>query len=67
MQLGGIAERLRTDLKKRTDQKMRSTSLGYLQRGAAPNSYDVRKASHFGVAAVESIDKGKKVEERDVD
>ncbi|MCR4288773.1 MAG: ATP-dependent 6-phosphofructokinase, partial [Candidatus Scalindua sp.] len=58
IQLGGIAERLKTDLEKRTDQKIRSTSLGYLQRGAAPNSYDVRKARHFGIAAVELIEKG---------
>ncbi len=58
IQLGGIAERLKTDLAKRTDQKIRSTSLGYLQRGAAPNSYDVRKARQFGVAAVELIEKG---------
>ncbi len=58
IQLGGIAERIKTDLEKRTDQKVRSTSLGYLQRGAAPNSYDIRKARHFGIAAVELIEKG---------
>ncbi len=58
IQLGGIAERLKTDLEKRTNQKIRSTSLGYLQRGAAPNSYDIRKARHFGIAAVELIEKG---------
>ncbi|MBT6050326.1 MAG: hypothetical protein HOG49_26310, partial [Candidatus Scalindua sp.] len=53
-----VGQLLASDLEDLTDQKIRSISLGHLLRGADPNGYDIDMANHFGVAAVELIEKG---------
>lgn len=53
-----VGQLLASDLEDLTDQKIRSISLGHLLRGADPNGYDIDMGNHFGVAAVELIEKG---------
>lgn len=56
--LGGVVERMKIDLEKMTRQKIRAGKLGYSQRGADPNPYDVMMGRAFGIAAGELIEQG---------
>lgn len=53
LKLGGIAGLLEGELRRRLPAEVRSTVLGYIQRGGSPTAYDRVLATRLGVAAVE--------------
>ncbi len=56
--LGGIAERVATELGMRTNKETRSLVLGHIQRGGGPTTYDRVLALRFGAAAARAIASG---------
>ncbi|HEX8205175.1 MAG TPA: ATP-dependent 6-phosphofructokinase, partial [Solirubrobacteraceae bacterium] len=56
--LGGIAVHLEQEIEKRTGYETRMTILGHIQRGGTPLAYDRVLATRFGVAAIETADRG---------
>jgi 6-phosphofructokinase len=56
--LGGIGEALADQLRDHTNEEVRVTVLGHLQRGGSPSSFDRLLASRFGVMAVHQIAAG---------
>jgi ATP-dependent phosphofructokinase / diphosphate-dependent phosphofructokinase len=56
--LGGIAERVATELAVRTGKEARSLVLGHLQRGGSPTTFDRILALRFGAAAVRFLAAG---------
>ncbi len=52
VRLGGIGQRIATDLEKLTGNEARVTVLGHLQRGGKPSAFDRILATRYGVAAV---------------
>jgi phosphofructokinase-like protein len=52
VRLGGIGEHVAAELQKLTGKETRSTTLGHLQRGGAPTSFDRILGMRFGVMAV---------------
>lgn len=57
--LGGMAEYIAKEIKKRTGKDTRSLVLGHLQRGGSPTTFDRLVALRFGAAAVRAIEQGK--------
>jgi len=55
VQLGGIAERVARELSERTGKESRSVTLGHLQRGGMPTTYDRLISLRFGAAAIRCI------------
>ena len=53
--LGGIAETVACEIEKRTGKETRSLTLGHLQRGGTPTTFDRLMALRFGAAAVRCI------------
>ena len=58
IRLGGVGEKLATEIEQRTEIESRCTVLGHLQRGGTPTAYDRVLATREGVAAVELICRG---------
>jgi 6-phosphofructokinase 1 len=56
--LGGIGERVAGEIAVRTGKETRSLTLGHLQRGGAPTTFDRLLALRFGTAAVRAVEKG---------
>lgn len=56
--LGGIAERVASDISRLTGKESRVVVLGHLQRGGTPTSFDRMLASCYGSAAVRAIAHG---------
>lgn len=56
--LGGIAQRLESQIEERTGKETRSVVLGHLQRGGRPSARDRLLALRFGAAAVRAIEEG---------
>jgi 6-phosphofructokinase 1 len=50
--LGGIAERLAREIEERTGKETRALTLGHLQRGGRPTTFDRLLSLRFGAAAV---------------
>ncbi len=59
IKLGGISSLLELELRRHLAMEIRSTVLGYIQRGGSPTAYDRVLATRMGVAAVESALAGK--------
>jgi ATP-dependent phosphofructokinase / diphosphate-dependent phosphofructokinase len=59
LKLGGISHLLERELRRHLDMEIRSTVLGYIQRGGSPTAYDRVLASRLGVAAAELALNGK--------
>jgi 6-phosphofructokinase 1 len=59
VQLGGISQLLEAELRKHLPLEIRSTVLGYVQRGGSPTPQDRILATRLGAAAVELLMKGK--------
>jgi len=59
LKLGGIAGLLESELRRSLSAEIRSTVLGYIQRGGSPTAYDRVLATRLGVAAVELLLQGK--------
>jgi len=55
--LGGIAERVATEITERTGKETRTVVLGHLQRGGRPTTMDRLLALRFGAAAVRTIER----------
>ncbi|ANS79663.1 6-phosphofructokinase [Serinicoccus hydrothermalis] len=53
--LGGIGEAVTRMVEERTGIETRNTTLGHLQRGGVPSSYDRVLATRFGTAAIDSV------------
>jgi ATP-dependent phosphofructokinase / diphosphate-dependent phosphofructokinase len=56
--LGGIGDRVAADLQRITGKETRSCTLGHLQRGGSPTSFDRVLGTRFGVHAVNLIERG---------
>ncbi|KQR44449.1 phosphofructokinase-like protein [Frigoribacterium sp. PvP120] len=57
--LGGIGERLAPVIEERTGIETRATTLGHIQRGGTPTSYDRVLATRLGMAASDSVVEGR--------
>ena len=55
VRVGGVAERLASEIEDLTKKETRSLILGHLQRGGQPTSYDRLLAVRFGGAAVRAV------------
>lgn len=53
--LGGIADAVAREIEQRTGKETRSLTLGHLQRGGTPTTFDRLMALRFGAAAVRCI------------
>lgn len=53
--LGGIGEQVTRMVEERTGIEARNTTLGHLQRGGVPSSYDRVLATRFGTAAIDAV------------
>ncbi len=58
VRLGGIGQRLATEIEKRLGVETRFTVLGHVQRGGSPTAYDRVLATRYGVVAVELVKEG---------
>ena len=58
--LGGVAEQLGEILKERTGLETRVSTLGYIQRGGTPVSYDRTLATAFGAKAFKLLNQKKR-------
>ena len=56
--LGGIGEWVATEIRNMTDKDTRSLTLGHLQRGGSPTTFDRLLALRFGAAAVRLVESG---------
>ena len=59
IKLGGITTFLEKELRNRLKIEIRTTILGYVQRGGTPSAWDRVLATRLGVAAAELAIKGK--------
>ena len=55
VRLGGVGNRLQTEIEQRTGYEARMTQLGHLLRGGSPSAYDRVIATRFGVEAVDAV------------
>jgi 6-phosphofructokinase 1 len=53
--LGGIGQRLESEIEGRTGFETRAVVLGHIQRGGTPTAYDRVLATRFGVAAIDAV------------
>ena len=56
--LGGIAEQVAAAIEERTGKETRALTLGHLQRGGSPTTFDRLLALRFGAAAVRCVADG---------
>ncbi|MBT8345365.1 MAG: 6-phosphofructokinase [Desulfofustis sp.] len=56
--LGGIGEWVASEIRNMTDKDTRSLTLGHLQRGGSPTTFDRLLALRFGAAAVRLVESG---------
>jgi phosphofructokinase-like protein len=57
--LGGVGERLAAEIADLTGKETRSITLGHLQRGGTPTTFDRLTALRFGAAAVRAVAEGR--------
>jgi 6-phosphofructokinase 1 len=57
--LGGLAERLAAQIGARTGKETRALTLGHLQRGGSPTTFDRLLALRFGAAAIRFVAEGR--------
>ncbi|KPJ96649.1 MAG: 6-phosphofructokinase [Gemmatimonas sp. SG8_17] len=57
--LGGIANLVAEYIQKRTNKEARTVTLGHLQRGGRPTTFDRLLALRFGAAAVRAVEEGR--------
>ncbi|HEX7094294.1 MAG TPA: 6-phosphofructokinase, partial [Acidimicrobiales bacterium] len=58
VRLGGIANRVATEIERRTGIETRVTILGHVQRGGTPTALDRVISTWFGVAALDAVHDG---------
>jgi 6-phosphofructokinase 1 len=54
VRLGGIGNRLQSEIEQRTGYEARMTQLGHLLRGGTPSAYDRVIATRFGIEAIDA-------------
>jgi 6-phosphofructokinase 1 len=58
VRLGGIGERLATEIESRTGKEARAVVLGHVQRGGTPTAFDRWLATRFGLQAIGAVHDG---------
>ena len=58
VRLGGIGERLASEIESRTGHEARAVVLGHIQRGGTPTAFDRWLATRFGLHAVGAVHDG---------
>jgi phosphofructokinase-like protein len=58
VRLGGIGERLASEIESRTGKEARAVVLGHIQRGGTPTAFDRWLATRFGLHAIDAIHDG---------
>jgi 6-phosphofructokinase 1 len=56
--LGGVAEAIAAVIQEQTGKETRSLTLGHLQRGGTPTTFDRLLGLRFGAAAVRAVERG---------
>jgi len=58
VRLGGIGERLASEIEGRTGKEARAVVLGHVQRGGTPSAFDRWLATRFGLHAITAVQDG---------
>ena len=58
VRLGGIGERLASEIETRTGHEARAVVLGHIQRGGTPTAFDRWLATRFGLHAIAAVRDG---------
>ena len=58
VRLGGIGDRLASEIEARTGQEARAVVLGHIQRGGTPTAFDRWLATRFGLQAIDAVADG---------
>lgn len=58
VRLGGIGDRLASEIEKRTGKEARAVVLGHIQRGGTPTAFDRWLATRFGLHAIQAVNEG---------
>jgi 6-phosphofructokinase 1 len=58
VRLGGIGDRLASEIEARTGKEARTVVLGHVQRGGTPTAFDRWLATRFGLHAIAAVDEG---------
>ncbi|MCW2780103.1 MAG: ATP-dependent 6-phosphofructokinase [Marmoricola sp.] len=58
VRLGGIGDRLASEIEHRTGKESRAVVLGHVQRGGTPTAFDRWLATRFGLHAIEAVHDG---------
>ncbi|HUN32544.1 MAG TPA: 6-phosphofructokinase [Trebonia sp.] len=58
VRLGGIGQRLASEIEKRTGKEARCTVLGHIQRGGTPSAFDRVLATRYGLHAIAAVHDG---------
>jgi ATP-dependent phosphofructokinase / diphosphate-dependent phosphofructokinase len=56
--LGGIGDRLASEIEERTGRESRAAVLGHIQRGGTPTAFDRWLATRFGLHAIQAVHDG---------
>ncbi len=58
VRLGGIGDRLASEIEHRTGKEARAVVLGHVQRGGSPSAFDRWLATRFGLHAITAVHEG---------
>jgi 6-phosphofructokinase 1 len=58
VRLGGIGDRLASEIEQRTGKEARAVVLGHIQRGGTPTAFDRWLATRFGLQAIDAVADG---------
>ncbi len=58
VRLGGIGDRLASEIEARTGKEARAVVLGHIQRGGTPTAFDRWLATRFGLQAIDAVAEG---------
>ncbi len=58
VRLGGIGDRLASEIESRTGKEARAVVLGHIQRGGTPTAFDRWLATRFGLHAIDAVADG---------
>jgi len=58
VRLGGIGDRLASEIEGRTGKEARAVVLGHIQRGGTPTAFDRWLATRFGLQAIDAVAEG---------
>ena len=58
VRLGGIGDRLASEIEHRTGKEARAVVIGHVQRGGTPTAFDRWLATRFGLHAIDAVKEG---------